>query len=326
MDYDENSFLAGLAVGRTLKGWAGGGIANVSPASAGTGIYIGEIQSPSSVGEKYKIYKVKLSAASALGLAQTIMNYIYTGFDGEFDTPFSTSVYYFRGYPFGFQMTYGNYVTSTAHLGYNASKTSSLESHAQVGGSYLSSYLDEGSSTWHCTLIMINAENFKFFKFFKDDHPEYHQSFCATRINSLVKGGISAFLLMNHLSTDESETSVTMRGIYDSSGPGAFDLNDNVTSGNAKLSIGLGLSDNQINAERDTSGPDNTLMLAPCYILPQKGLWMDPVLLDDIFYTQGKTLPDYFTLYDVEGVTFLQIDKSIALKLTEKSTNSSELS
>ena len=25
MNYDKNSFLAGLSVGRTLKGWAGGG-------------------------------------------------------------------------------------------------------------------------------------------------------------------------------------------------------------------------------------------------------------------------------------------------------------
>lgn len=35
MDYDKNSFLAGLSVGRTLKGWAGGGAGSGSGGGGG---------------------------------------------------------------------------------------------------------------------------------------------------------------------------------------------------------------------------------------------------------------------------------------------------
>lgn len=38
MEYDKNSFLAGISVGRTLKGWAGG---NNGFGGGGGGIYVG---------------------------------------------------------------------------------------------------------------------------------------------------------------------------------------------------------------------------------------------------------------------------------------------
>lgn len=38
MNYDKNSFLAGISVGRTLKGWAGG---NNGFGGGGGGIYVG---------------------------------------------------------------------------------------------------------------------------------------------------------------------------------------------------------------------------------------------------------------------------------------------
>ena len=38
MNYDKNSFLAGISVGMTLKGWAGG---NNGFGGGGAGIYVG---------------------------------------------------------------------------------------------------------------------------------------------------------------------------------------------------------------------------------------------------------------------------------------------
>lgn len=38
MDYDKNSFLAGLSVGRTLKGWAGLGVCSGGASEATTNL------------------------------------------------------------------------------------------------------------------------------------------------------------------------------------------------------------------------------------------------------------------------------------------------
>lgn len=40
MNYDKNSFLAGISVGRTLKGWAAGS-EGFSGGGSGGGIYVG---------------------------------------------------------------------------------------------------------------------------------------------------------------------------------------------------------------------------------------------------------------------------------------------
>ena len=39
MNYDKNSFLAGISVGRTLKGWAAGSVG--FSGGSGEGIYVG---------------------------------------------------------------------------------------------------------------------------------------------------------------------------------------------------------------------------------------------------------------------------------------------
>ena len=43
MNYDKNSFLSGISVGRTLKGWAGGN-EGISGGCGEGGIYVGNFQ------------------------------------------------------------------------------------------------------------------------------------------------------------------------------------------------------------------------------------------------------------------------------------------
>ena len=43
MDYDKNSFLAGMSVGRTLKGWAGGGSFGSGSAGAAIVLQFGDL-------------------------------------------------------------------------------------------------------------------------------------------------------------------------------------------------------------------------------------------------------------------------------------------